>query len=770
MFPEWEIEEGWVTVVSLLLVLLCVAWSIQAADWTDGLSILQGMVLVGGVLGIVLAKSRVPNRMSHVLSLLAALAWGAVLTSGVLARATGLSAQVAVAELEARLRILARIPFDEGLSADNHVFLYLLALVAWVMAYFSAWAIFRWRRVWWAVLVCGLALMLNINYTSARLTAYLIAFLVFALLLVVRASVAFYEREWRTSRITYSTELVSNSLQAGVIMSILVILIAWVAPTALASRPLQPIWDKIGEPWRRFQDRSSRIFQDLNYQSEPPLVSLGDRRMWFGGPVELADTPIADVMAPEGRYWRVMVFHEYLGNGWMNTDPDTILIDENDQTLAFPELELRQELTQTLMLHRDWDLDDALVAAGQPLRAGVPLRAVVTFVTHEEDLIHSPDGSSFLPAPGDPSALYSRRPLNAGATYRVMSSLTSADQESLRQAGTDYPRWVSPRYLQLPDSLPERVRLLAEQITAGQENPYDKARAIETFLRDMPFNDKIDRPGLGRDGVDYFLFDIREGYCDYFSSAMVVLLRAVGVPARHVRGYSQGQKDQGVFRILESDGHAWPEVFFPGYGWIEFEPTSSQPVLARPRSQDEEGGERPGGQEQRQPRPDLDARIDTEIDPNVLPGPAQSAPFWQRIGRWGWLVLCLVGLGLAMGALLTVRRHRYIEGLSVAERVYEDLVNWVRRLLRIEPLPHQTPHEYTGVVAGWMPRGRRAVEQVADFYVQERFGGKHVSSAQVETVWHQARRALWKSWIGRRVNALRRFWWRFVPPRDLSQP
>jgi transglutaminase-like putative cysteine protease len=729
MFPELELREGWVTVICLLLMVLCVAWSIQAADWADGLSILQGTALLGGVLGIVLAKSRVPNRLAHLLSLLAGWTWSLYLTSQVLARAIDVPGPMAVVELEERFYDLFLIPFHEGMAADNHVFILLLGFLLWLVGYFCAWAVFRWQRVWWSVIVCGVATLLNMNYAAENLTVYLILFLLFALLLVVRASLASYEQEWRAAHIGYSPELISLFLRAGLIFSMVVILLAWAAPAALASRPLQPFWDKIGEPWREFQERASRIFRDLNYQNEPPLVSLGDRRMWFGGPVNLTDTPIADVDASTGRYWRVVVFHEYLSDGWLSNDPDIILIGANEQDLAFPEFELRSEITQTVTLLRDWQITDSLIAAGQPLRAGLPLRAAVTFITHEEDLVHAPD-VSFPAVPGDPSALYARRLLQVGESYEVLSSLTEADEESLRHAGIGYPDWVTPRYLQLPESLPERVRLLAAAITEGLETPYDRAKAIEAYLRSIPYDEEIEGPGLGQDGVDYFLFDAKAGYCEYYASAMVIMLRSVGIPARYVRGYSQGETEDGLFRLRESDGHAWPEVFFPGYGWIEFEPTGGEPPLLRPESQESEdtAAARPDSAAMRR---DMMPLPDDAPEPDILGLDEEQAPapWWRVVGPLGWSAVAIGGLGLAGGVLLTIRRRRDIEGLTVAERVYEDLVSWARHLLRIEPLAHQTPHEYANIVAQQVPRGREAVEQIAGLYVEERFGAKEVPGA-----------------------------------------
>jgi transglutaminase-like putative cysteine protease len=494
--------------------------------------------------------------------------------------------------------------------------------------------------------------------------------------------------------------------------------------------------------------------------------------MWFGGPVNLEDTPIADVEAEAGRYWRVLVFHDYTSDGWVSTDPDIILIDANQQDLSFPELEMRFEMTQTVTLYRDWGVNQSLVAAGQPLRAGLPLRAAVTFIRHEEDLIRAPDASAFPSAPGDPSALYPRELLAAGEEYQVLSSLTQVDQESLRQAGIAYPDWVVPRYLQLPDAFPERVRLLAAQITEGLDNPYDEAKAIEEYLRRIPYNDQIEGPGFGEDGVDYFLFEEQAGYCDYYASAMVTMLRSLGVPARYVRGYSEGRQEDGVYRLLESDGHAWPEVFFPGYGWVEFEPTGGEPDLSRPLSQ----GTEEGGENARPDRPqpgmsNLD-RIDDEVDPSLLDASAgvEPEPFWRRIGPLGWAVLVVGLLGAAGAVIFSVQRRRHFEGLSVNERVYEDLVDWVRRLLRIEPRAHQTPNEYASVVGQHIPRGRQGIERIASLYVEERFSSRMVSGEQAESEWKQVWPTIWHRWFERRLQGVKRFWWRLVPPKAPDAP
>ena len=172
-----------------------------------------------------------------------------------------------------------------------------------------------------------------------------------------------------------------------------------------------------------------------------------------------------------------------------------------------------------------------------------------------------------------------------GADYELDSVYYEADEAALRAAGTDYPDWIRSRYLQLPKILPERVHALARDLTAAQPTPYDRAVAIQDYLRrEMRYSLEVKSPPYDRDVVDYFLFDSKEGFCDYYATAMVVLARSAGIPARVAVGYATGTFDprQGKYTVLQSDAHAWPELYFPGIGWVEFEPTASMPEIPRP--------------------------------------------------------------------------------------------------------------------------------------------------------------------------------------------
>ena len=762
-------KEGWATVALFLFALLCVAWSIQAVDWTAGLSVLQAVVLLGGVLGIILAKSRVPNGMAHLLSALGGVTWTAYLTGQVLARTNEVPLALAIADLEHQLVAWLRVLFGTETSPGNYMFVLLLALLLWVTAYFSAWAIFRWQRVWWAVILCGLIMLVNVTYSPISLTFYILTFLLCVLLLAVRTNLAFRAREWEAARVVYDTDIVYSFLRAGLIISVVAIALAWVAPTALASRPFQEFWDKVGEPWRRLQDQSSRIFHNLNYRNQPAFVSFG-LGVRFGGPPNLSDDPVFDVESLYSRYWRVAVYHDYTSDGWNNTDETVIPLEPNIETLASPSFDLRLDMTQTVTLRQNLGPPGIIVAAAQPVAGGVPLDARVSDVTTETKSIQAGSAVTMPQTmPGDPSVLYVRDLLRSGQSYKVSSSITIADVESLRAAGVDYPSWIVPRYLQLPASLPPRVRLLAEQIAADLETPYDKAQAIQDYLRNIPYNQQIAGPAAGQDGVDYFLFEAKEGYCEYFSSAMVVMLRAAGVPARHVEGYSLGEQDRTTFHVLASDAHAWPEVFFPGYGWIEFEPTPAQPVIVRPSPREDQQGPRNIPHEEEDAER-LGDREDMFGRGTYVPPPTPTPePLISQVGRYSGWALAIVALVTLVVALLVSRRQRLIAGYTTAEWTYHSLVTWVRRLFRLSPEAHQTPYEYAAAANGAMGREQPAINQIADYYVQERFGGKAVPEAEVKQIWSKTWPSLVRRRAEQRVEAVQRVWRRLtVPPEELE--
>ena len=193
------------------------------------------------------------------------------------------------------------------------------------------------------------------------------------------------------------------------------------------------------------------------------------------------------------------------------------------------------------------------------------------------EFIKYPDGTF------DYSIFRANQDIEAGEWYEVHAALSNTSAEELRESGDEYPAWISDVYLQLPGSITTRTLDLAQKITKGLDNPYDKVVAINNYLREtITYQDTVSGIPKDQEAIDWFLFDYQSGFCNYYATAEVILLRAAGIPARWAIGFAQGEEqDDGSYIVRQSDAHAWPEVYFSGFGWVEFEPTGSLPNIIR---------------------------------------------------------------------------------------------------------------------------------------------------------------------------------------------
>jgi len=763
-------------------MLLSVAWPIRTAEWAEGLDILYWVAVGSALAGFFLAKSQFPDVVAHLFSLVYGIAWVAFLGGNLLA--PQFTWREKLIELGIRINEWLWTATQGGTSEDNLMFVLLLALILWLAGYLSAWYNFRQHKTWESVVPCGLVLLWNLYYASPRLELYLVAYLFFALLVVMHSNLSIRKREWRMARINYSSDIGLAFLRAGVILSLVVITFAWLTPSAAASQRLSDVGAFLEGPWQKLQDNWGRLFSAVRYYGAVYPNPFGNS-LGLTGPVHLSEAAVMDVQAPMGRYWRAAVYDQYTGSGWLNNDKESIGLEADDSSpLALPEYEMRQEITQTITTFLPGRT--MLSAAAQPRRVDLPAWAVVSYVPPlppgEEADSYAKKEDVITPV----SMLYSRSRLKQGQSYAVVSSISGANEDTLRTAGDGYPDWIRDRYLQLPPSLPLRVRDLAEAIAGGtpprtfadgqitifdQEgsdsitylskpivsiynNAYDKATALESYLREIEYNELIEAPPEGQDGVDYFLFDVREGYCDYYASAMAVMARAVGIPARVAAGYAQGEynPETEAYRVREKDAHAWVEVYFPRFGWVEFEPTAAEPLLVRPKppkvidpSEDRSGFRGPGHEE---PIPDDD----------VFPGDrdrsiASRTPWRQQAVRWlGGLILLAIPTGLAA---FWAWRERKQKGLNLVEQVYERLCNFARRL-GIQFQRHQTPYEHAAALSTAIPEGQGLVQRIADLYVRERFSGREVSGQEAGEAWQNLRPILWRSWLRRKLERLQR--------------
>jgi len=334
-------------------------------------------------------------------------------------------------------------------------------------------------------------------------------------------------------------------------------------------------------------------------------------------------------------------------------------------------------------------------------------------------------------------SLRSQKRLFTSDEYTVTSSVSVATAQELRQAGNKYPGWVRDIYLQLPDTLPKRVIDLARRLTAEAETPYDKAEAIAAYLRTLPYTTNVPAPAYDADGVDHFLFNLGAGYSDYFGSAMAVMLRAVGVPTRMAVGYGMGELDkEGNVIVRDRNSHGWTEVFFPGYGWVEFEPTP--------------GHERPGliqeAEELQALFPGGDGLGDEGLD-DLLAGRLGPGGRGLRYdlgrGRMVWTGAGAGGAALALLAAFVVLRWLLATPIA-ATGVYGKMAR-LSAVGRLGPYDGQTPKEYGSDLARRLPEIEPEVSAVVEVYTRSRYGNRTLSEseeAEVIEAWRKIRRVL----------------------------
>jgi hypothetical protein len=283
---------------------------------------------------------------------------------------------------------------------------------------------------------------------------------------------------------------------------------------------------------------------------------------------------------PRRPYWSMLSYDIYTQDGWATSPLNEYRLGEGEVLYG-----MASPYERLLLQDLRWvGESEGLVPAAGRLVSATQVMLVAVRPTIRPDLL---SGNPGLESDGiyQPELFAAR--LSARSSL-LMVLWNNPDQLSLRNAGTDYPEWVRQYYLALPAGVPQRVRELAYQLTSQVSTPYDAALMIEAHLRQYPYSLDLPQPPQGRDIVEYFLFELKRGYCDYYASAMVVLARAAGIPARLVVGYASGEYDSANARFLVSaaDAHSWPELYFPGIGWVGFEPTGGLPDWQHPMNAD----------------------------------------------------------------------------------------------------------------------------------------------------------------------------------------
>lgn len=783
------------------------ALALRAAGWAEGLLILLPILLIALLSSFFLTRSQFSELSALILSTIYC---GATLIVAHSLAITGSgSLRYRATELARRVSNWATTIEAGGAGTDNLIFAIFLSVLFWYLAHNSVWHLFRLERVWRAIIPPGMVLVINHLYYQGdkSLTIYLFGFLFFMLLLLIHGYIQQREIEWRRQRIYFSSKIRPYFLRLGLALTLIILLIG----ATLPAQDGEGYWDKIekflgGDPLAQLSDLWNRLFSSLEGQGIATTDYYGGDRLDLSGAVQLGDDPVMRIEVSEQPmgyrfYWRSTVFDTYDGRGWEHQRAVRAYKDSAGMNFNVGDYEARRTITQTI---------EMLIGATALVHAA-PQPQQINRIAVEAELNCIGGGTNCVNnrQEVDIAIINARRALRTHDRYTAVSSISVATASQLRGAGTDYPNWITNLYLQGSNRVSLQTRALTDQIVTvgGATNPYDKAKAIEQWLRaNITYDEKISTPPANGDPIDWFLFDIRRGYCNYYASAMVMMLRSQGIPARMAAGFAQGTYEpiSRTYLVKENDAHTWVEVFFPGYGWVEFEPTADEQPLDRPGDQTFDSDfptltpepsltptafptptvtptPEPVTFPTATPTPTTNPIQETPAStstPNVPPTqgadtPTPTPPLEQTSieannGGGGHLIktlLSLLMILLVAAASLTVVvltviwwvEHRGLGGLNPIQKAYARLEIYGRWLgLRLSN--RQTPNERRRVLVEAVPDGEHPINNITHLYTLDRFAPPHPDDQpRAENIarraWREARlefiREKFRRWLGR---------------------
>ncbi len=779
----------WLTLIIAFVLLFMPVLALSAAGWPLDLRTIIPVTCLSLAFGFLLARSQYNELLALIMSGIYGIAFifliAAINEPGGLIDGFG--------SVLTRIFQWAVAAATGGLNQDDLIFTMLVGMLFWFLGYNIAWHLFRVDRIWRVILPPGLILVTNSLYYSgeANLDIYLIIFIFLSLLLVARSNLDARAWEWYTSGIRVPRALRQQFLRVGATLALIALLIAG----AIQVNDLQERLNRFrefmqSEPLTQLSEIWNRLFSSAETQGPTTSDYYGGDSLQLGGAIKLGDQTVFLVQVTQGRryYWRSRVLDIYSNGRWSPGSDVRLTVPEAplDVKYGADELNARSPVQQRFTM--GLSASRLIYTAPQPQIVDLATRADLMYITNAQGERQSMNISVIRPL----------QVLKQTDSYTVTSLMTDATATQLRNAAVNYPDWLLKLYLELPPSISENTRRLAQQIIADAKatTPYDKAKAVETWLRtNIAYNEAIPQPPADRDPVEWVLFDIKQGYCNYYASAMVLMLRTLGVPARMAAGFAQGTWDdaQQAYSVKERDAHTWVEVYFPGYGWIEFEPTAAQAPLNRQDDTPQPNLPSPTPAatstptitpspspsptaNPQTPQPQVAPQLPTftpSPSPTATPVivPTQPPPLTPQ--QPGFLSLLLGALGIVFVTLVVILllvvigtfiywwwEWRGMRGLSPITRAYARLERYIS-LLGIRFGSQQTPDERGRQVSRRLPQAEAPVNTITGMYTAERYGHRansaNEAALQKETVD--------EAWVDTRGNIIRRYLRRFIPFR-----
>jgi Transglutaminase-like superfamily len=736
-------EEGWLTFALVMVMCLVMATAIDDPSWvnghgdyTDGLVWFAAFGVIVGFLGPKLGWSR---WTTHGVGALFA---GIVIpiVAGLTVPVNGLPAQgipdafhnTAVGTINAYLDVAWR-----GLQFTTQEIHYtvVIGIIVWGTAQFTSYAVFGHRHPLNAVVVSGLVLVANMALTTDPELPYLVTFTAAALFLLIEMH-AFDERAtWVRRRIGDPGTISSLYLRGGTVFILLAMVGSMLLTDRAASAPLAGAWTGVNDRLYALSDTLSKYLPvggdvrgccGVTFGSSAKILTKWQQGQGVAFQAQLPPD------APKDLYWRAATYDRFvLGglSGWDQSNVTRKAVPAGQRLLAGTPEDPPASMTTSLDITIDPDTyrDPALLTPGLPVST-----------SRQGDVLLT-DGAWYagVDVGGD------QAPYTVDAAVLNLGDTAVISGHRLEKAGTTYPKTVTDLYTSVPEGTlgPDANALLdAIELKATSDDPYDLAVAMVNYLADDKLftydPDLSDNPCTSPSAVECFA-RTRHGYCLQFASTMAILLRAADpknpIPTRLVQGFLPGTRQGNVETVENKQAHAWVEVYFPGYGWIPFDPTAHGVGLP---SQIKLGPNVAANA----PLPTLnpDANIGGRfVPPGGETGPtagttASSAP---RLP----LILITILLALVVGALALLAWLRGPRGEVTPDKAWNSMARAATRL-GFGPRPTQTVYEYAATLGDLVPVARSDLDMVAQAKVETTYARANLGGDRLQAITRAARR------------------------------
>lgn len=739
--------EGWSPLLLLAASVYAVVYAIINAGWlAGGTTILLYTTAFGLLLGLGVAKvTRIPQSILHLGACLAGY-WLAIwFTSAVALHIPWFS-----------LLINLRSVLTGGLAAAPYggsqtVFLFYLSFLTFFLGYFGAWLIYRAHLPWLVALVYCSIMLVNLQSARVDLSFALLVLLAALLLLIGRMQLNSQLARWmyeglHTDRawlraITYRFMTITAVLTLALLPLSVVLPSFDQPPTGIS------FWNVFDTAWNNVtQGQFSLSNPGSIFQGSNPSANFFGDQLSITGSVNL---PTGEVLTytssagKQGQYLEGLSFDHFDGHTWTSLTTNQAQPFSANSNLPFLNLgNFSRVTTDVTLVTPPQGSKQYIFAPDQPRSFSM------STVLYGNDI---PEGYI--------TAWTQQGALTASEQYQVISIVPDVSTQTLSAiplpsqspaAWRSDPSYLLLKgyYLQLPNDLSPSVVQTARQWTQSATNAYDAMRLLQAHLSDptrftYSITNKPVPPNM--DAVSWLL-QTRRGFCTYYATAMAVMARQLGFPARVVNGFSQGQYDtkRQVWVVDGNDAHSWVQVYFPNQGWISFDPTPGFSLA-------------PSGTTQ--PTPTVTSTPNKPVPTAQPTQPKKNAHPTPTTGSTGsttphvssnsltseilFLVISLAILGLAM-LMLGFSLYRYRENKRLMASSMIAGTYW--RLARLAgftglaPRTSQTPYEYTRQLARYFPQAQSALWHITHLFVRERWGAPQHRPAQSE---EQSIQRLW---------------------------